>query len=151
MNLRKGFTLVELMVVVAIIGLLATASVLALGNARAKARDAKRLSDIQVLRSGLEQYWITNASYPSASSPVTVGGSDAAVLTSNGFESSPGTGTLYLRTPIGPSNGEFYLYQSTVSTGFAIQFTTEQQTPYGPAGTYYAHANGEVDGDGASK
>ena len=147
----KGFTLVELMIVIAIIGLLATASVLALGGARQHARDAKRISDVQVLRSALEQYWLTNASYPSASSPIVVGDTNATVLTSNGFEATPGTGTLYLRTPIGPSNGEFYQYQSTVTTGFAIRFTTEQNSVYGSGGTYYAHANGAVDTDAASK
>jgi len=57
MNLNKnpklGFTLIELLVVVAIIGLLASVIVVATGNARLKARDAKRLSDIQQVKSGL--------------------------------------------------------------------------------------------------
>lgn len=45
--MKKGFTLVELLVVIAIIALLSTLSVVALNSARAKSRDARRLSDIR--------------------------------------------------------------------------------------------------------
>ncbi len=46
---RKGFTLIELLVVIAIIGLLSTMAVISLNSARAKARDARRLSDVKQL------------------------------------------------------------------------------------------------------
>ncbi len=42
-----GFTLIELLVVIAIIGLLATMAMISLTTSAAKARDAKRLSDVR--------------------------------------------------------------------------------------------------------
>lgn len=61
----KGFTLIELLVVVAIIGILATVVLASLGSARAKARDAKKLSDINNIQKALEFYYIDNGKYPS--------------------------------------------------------------------------------------
>ena len=54
---NKGFTLIELLVVIAIIGVLATLLLLQLGGARAKARDAKRISDVTQVRTAIEQYF----------------------------------------------------------------------------------------------
>lgn len=62
---KKGFTLIELLVVIAIIGLLATMAVVALGNSRARARDARRLSDIRQIQTALQLYYHEQGGYPS--------------------------------------------------------------------------------------
>ncbi len=71
-NLRFGFTLIELLVVIAIIGLLSSVVIASLNTARAKGRDAKRLSDVRQTKTALELYFDQNGFYP------TVGGAGAA-------------------------------------------------------------------------
>ena len=54
MKNRKGFTLVELLVVIAIIGILSTLAVVSLGGVREKARDTKRISDINAIQTAMQ-------------------------------------------------------------------------------------------------
>jgi prepilin-type N-terminal cleavage/methylation domain-containing protein len=63
-SLQRGFTLVELLVVIAIIGVLSTLLLLQLTVARAKARDAKRVADINQVRSAMELYYDDIGAYP---------------------------------------------------------------------------------------
>ncbi len=60
----KGFTLIELLLVVAIIGLLASIVLVTINGARSKARDAKRVSDMQSLAQALEMYDGDSGHYP---------------------------------------------------------------------------------------
>ncbi len=64
MKNKKGFTLIELLVVVAIMGLLAALAVIALNTARARARDARRVSDIKQIQTALELFYMDLYKYP---------------------------------------------------------------------------------------
>jgi len=61
---NKGFTLIELLVVIAIIGLLASIVLVSLNSARAKARDARRMADLNQLRLAFEFYYDAHNGYP---------------------------------------------------------------------------------------
>ncbi len=60
----KGFTLIELMIVVAIIGILAAIAIPQFMTYKAKAYNSAALSDLHNLRLELEGYTATWDSYP---------------------------------------------------------------------------------------
>jgi general secretion pathway protein G len=64
LNKKRAFTLIELLVVIAIIGILTTIAVVALNNARAKARDAKRVADVKQVQTALELFFNDENRYP---------------------------------------------------------------------------------------
>lgn len=61
---KKGFTLIELLVVISIISLLSSVVLASLSNARAGARDAKRVSDIRQMQIAIELYILDNGYAP---------------------------------------------------------------------------------------
>jgi len=61
---QRGFTLMELLVVIAIVGILATLAILMFRDAQAKARDAKRKSDLKNISTALEMYNNDYGKYP---------------------------------------------------------------------------------------
>ncbi len=65
---KKGFTLVELLVVISIIGILASLSTVSVNIARQKARDAKRKADIAQVQLALYFYYDDHLEFPSTPS-----------------------------------------------------------------------------------
>ncbi len=61
---NEGFSLIELMVVIAIIGILAGTVMLSLGRTRAKGRDTKRVSDMRSMGTAIESYFNEYFGYP---------------------------------------------------------------------------------------
>lgn len=63
-NKQKGFTLLEILVVISIIGILVALGTAAFSTTQKKSRDARRKSDIKAVQNGFEQYHAKNNAYP---------------------------------------------------------------------------------------
>jgi len=105
---EEGFTLIELMVVILIIGLLATIVVQNLRGATDKAKRIKAEADISALKTALDRYYLDNGSYPSSDQGLTA------------LVSAPSNGKIPADYPPGgyiekiPNDpwGNAYVYQS---------------------------------------
>jgi general secretion pathway protein G len=84
---ESGFTLVELMVVIVIIGLLATIVLINVLPSQDKARVTKARADIATLEQAMEMYRLDNSTYPTDLNALTAPppGSDPARYRSGGY------------------------------------------------------------------
>lgn len=92
-----GFTLLELLIVIVIIGILALLIIPNITSAPKKARDTKRKTDITTIRKGLEEYFVDNNVYPDSS------GAGLSALT-------VGSAPIMKTIPTDPKNTGSYVY-----------------------------------------
>ena len=112
-KITKGFTLIELLVVIAIIGILSAVVMSSLNSARIKARDTRRLSDINLIKLAVELYRDAYNQYPVTLSDTNLNAYLSSVPT------DPGTGAAYRYAALGSSAG------AAKCTGYHVGATLE--------------------------
>lgn len=76
---RRGFTIVELLIVIIVIAILAAVTVVAYNGVRAKAVESEKALKFATIRKALENYKTLNGSYPGVNQ---IGGASGAQLLS---------------------------------------------------------------------
>lgn len=125
----KGFTLIELLVVIAIIGILAALILASVTGARAKARDAKRKSDLSQIKRALAMYYQdNNEKYPSVCNKFNAG----EPLDSCPYNSAPDTLKLILenggymkKVPQDSGSSKYTYYSPDYTSGGMGAFTQQ--------------------------
>ena len=140
----KGFTLVELLVVVAIIGILASVVLTSLNSARAKGRNARRVSDIKQLVNAFNLALTATNSFPASAAGACVSSSCYGAWSGNVADSTVDAFfTPYLSKSSDPQDGVRdrggYVYRNpftgtapydgyVLPSGVYLQFAVEPPT-----------------------
>jgi len=116
-KLSKGFTLVELIVVMAIISILVTLIASGFRTVQMKGRDAKRKSDLKQVANSLELFYNDHGKYPDSSAGVIVGCPWSATSTptncnwDGNSEFTDGKTAYFRQLPKDPINSQEYYYR----------------------------------------
>jgi len=135
MKQNKAFTLIEIVISVAIVGILSSFIIVQIIGANNSAKDAKRELDIEAIKNAVVSYQNDHQRLaPTQSTTCTIGGgSNPCTTLSAELEN-------YLsQLPNDPNSGTYYLYQSSadgsdctitaqLSTGEAYQYDCSNQT-----------------------
>lgn len=130
MKNKKGFTLLEMLIVLGIIAVIITIASVAYSSAQKKSRDSRRQSDLKAVQSAMEQYYsICGYTYPvavggSGGFVPTIGCTNPAAILMSTPAADPRTATPYLMPTSAASQYKICTTLETDSSTFCV---TNQQ------------------------
>ncbi|MBI3486388.1 prepilin-type N-terminal cleavage/methylation domain-containing protein [Candidatus Daviesbacteria bacterium] len=108
MDFKKGFTLIEIMVAITIIGVVFGVIITSAGAIQRNSRDTKRKSDLSNIQGALEQYHADAGYYP------------YNLPSSGSFKSDDGQKTYLQNVPVDPQTSNPYKYDGYTNDGLTL-------------------------------
>lgn len=129
--IKRGFTLIELLIVITIIGILSALVMTNVQGVRERARDARRKSDLNSIKTALRLYYNDFRGFPASDNGQIVGCGTGTDVCSWGsaFQSTD----IYLNTlPLDPSSSStnpiYYTYTQLDSDSFTLIAELENES-----------------------
>lgn len=134
---NKGFTLVELLVVIAVFAMLISLVIVSTGQSKEKARDARRESDVKQIQVALGLYNSGLGRFPACASEVVIDGS--ADCMSSALRGEGSVSGAVVVDPLGGSSGTcgnassfVYCYQSLNNgESYRLRYNLEGNSIFG--------------------
>jgi prepilin-type N-terminal cleavage/methylation domain-containing protein len=140
-NKRFGFTLIEILIVIAIIAVLASAVLIGLGPVQRQGRDARRISDLRQVQNALELYFAKCGYYPGTTQSGSTCGSFSQITTWTDLSTAlQGSNVGVTQVPKDPTSGKNYFYGTdssgvTYTIGATLEDTNNSAFQNSPRGT----------------
>ncbi len=121
-NKQQGFTIVELLIVIVVIGILAALVITTFTGIQQKARDTERTTDVKAIHGQVEAYYAQNGVYPTLANlnDSTWRGTNMKGLDQEALKDPKGSGY----TLAGSASASQYGYAATNTGGTACDNTT---------------------------
>lgn len=134
-KLSAGFTIIEILITIAIIGIMSTIGIVSYTNIQTSTRDSQRSSKISILSEALEKYFEQNGEYPSCDA-MTASITDIVTNTFEGLDpsvlSAPSAaeGTNSISCTANPT-ADIFFYESDGGS-YTIAYKSESTGPAEP-------------------
>jgi type IV pilus assembly protein PilA len=138
---NQGFTIVELLIVIVVIGILALLVITTYSGIQAKARNSKRTSDVKSLQTHIEAFFQSNGYYPSRADMNNAGwlGTNMKSLDQNALSDPKSGGS---KTLVAAAAASAYAYEPLNTAGTSCEGDDTTCAKYTLTASYEGTVNG---------